>query len=90
MRLPLDFCINFFSESDPFEKMRALMAENGGRMLGMFDELSSFLTKIIAVALLILPCFLSSTTISNGLGQLVSQIFTASQCHILRSIISYR
>ena len=53
-RLPLDFCINLFSESDPlwllmdatFEKMGALMAENGGRMLGMFDELSSFLTKI--------------------------------------------
>lgn len=29
-----------------FEKMGALMAENGGRLLGMFDELSSFLTKI--------------------------------------------
>jgi hypothetical protein len=48
------YCIKFFSESDPlwllmdatFEKMGALMAENGGRMLGMFDELSSFLTKI--------------------------------------------
>ena len=29
-----------------FEKMGALMAENGGRLLGMYDELSSFLTKI--------------------------------------------
>ena len=29
-----------------FEKMGALMAENGGRLLGMFDELSTFLTKI--------------------------------------------
>ena len=26
--------------------MGALMAENGGRLLGMFDELSAFLTKI--------------------------------------------
>lgn len=29
-----------------FEKMGALMAENAGWLLGMFDELSSFLTKI--------------------------------------------
>ena len=29
-----------------FKKMGALMAENGGRLLGMFDELSAFLTKI--------------------------------------------
>ena len=29
-----------------FEKMGVLMAENGGRLLGMFDELSAFLTKI--------------------------------------------
>lgn len=28
------------------EKMKALMAENEGRLLGMFDEMSSFLTKI--------------------------------------------
>lgn len=26
--------------------MGVLMAENGGRLLGMFDELSGFLTKI--------------------------------------------
>lgn len=46
--------LDFLPESDPqwllmdatFEKMGALMAENGGRLLGMFDELSSFLTKI--------------------------------------------
>ena len=29
-----------------FEKMDAPMAENGGRLLGIFDELSTFLTKI--------------------------------------------
>lgn len=29
-----------------FEKMGALMAENGGRLLGMYDELSAFLSKI--------------------------------------------
>lgn len=29
-----------------FEKMGVLMAENGGRLLGLFDELSAFLTKI--------------------------------------------
>lgn len=29
-----------------FEKMGALMAENGGRLLGTFDELTSFLTQI--------------------------------------------
>ena len=29
-----------------FEKMGALMCENGGRLLGMYDELSAFLTKM--------------------------------------------
>lgn len=29
-----------------FPKMGELMAENDGRLLGMFDELSSFLCKI--------------------------------------------
>ena len=29
-----------------FEKMGVLMADNGGRLLGLYDELSSFLTKI--------------------------------------------
>lgn len=29
-----------------FEKMGANMAENGGRLLGLFDELAAFLTKI--------------------------------------------
>ena len=29
-----------------FEKMGALMAENKGRLLGIFDELTTFLTKI--------------------------------------------
>jgi len=29
-----------------FEKMGALMDENGGRLLGTFDELTSFLTQI--------------------------------------------
>ena len=29
-----------------FEKMGALMAENGGRLLGMYNELSAFLSKI--------------------------------------------
>ena len=46
-------CITL-SDTDPtwllqdatFEKMGALMAENGGRQLGMFDELSAFLIKI--------------------------------------------
>lgn len=43
-----------FSDSEPewllqdatFEKMGALMANNNGRLLGMYDELSAFLTKI--------------------------------------------
>lgn len=29
-----------------FEKMGALMAENSGRLLGMFDELTALLTKL--------------------------------------------
>ena len=29
-----------------FEKMGVLMAENGGRLLGLYDEMSAFLTKI--------------------------------------------
>ena len=29
-----------------FEKMGALMAQNKGRLLGLYDELSSFLSKI--------------------------------------------
>ena len=29
-----------------FEKMGVLMADNNGRLLGIYDELSSFLTKI--------------------------------------------
>lgn len=29
-----------------FEKMGALMAENNGRLLALYDELSAFLTKI--------------------------------------------
>lgn len=29
-----------------FEKMGQMMSDNGGRLLGMFDELSAFLTKI--------------------------------------------
>ena len=33
-------------EESSFEKMGALMASNGGRLLGVYDELSSFLTQI--------------------------------------------
>ena len=29
-----------------FQKMGATMCENNGRLIGMFDELSSFLSKI--------------------------------------------
>lgn len=29
-----------------FEKMGALMANNGDRLLGLYDEMSAFLTKI--------------------------------------------
>ena len=29
-----------------FEKMGALMSDNSGRLLGIYDELSSFLTRI--------------------------------------------
>ena len=29
-----------------FEKMGALMSENDGRLLGLYDELSAFLTQI--------------------------------------------
>ena len=29
-----------------FEKMGVLMSENGGTLLGLYDELSAFLTKI--------------------------------------------
>ena len=43
-----------FADTDPdwllqdatFEKMGSSMAANGGRLLGLFDELSAFLTKI--------------------------------------------
>lgn len=43
-----------FSGTDPvwllqdatFEKMGVLMAENSGRLLAMYDELSAFLTKV--------------------------------------------
>lgn len=33
-------------EEASFEKMGALMAENEGKLLGLYDELSSFLTRI--------------------------------------------
>ena len=33
-------------QDSTFEKMGMHMADNGGRLLGMFDELSAFLTKI--------------------------------------------
>ena len=33
-------------EESSFEKMGALMASNDGRLLGLYDELSSFLTQI--------------------------------------------
>ena len=33
-------------EESSFEKMGALMATNHGRLLGLYDELSSFLTQI--------------------------------------------
>lgn len=33
-------------EESSFEKMGALMAKNDGRLLGLYDELSSFLTQI--------------------------------------------
>ena len=50
MQLPFNHALVIISDSEPpsatFEKMGALMAENGGRLLGMFDELSAFLTKI--------------------------------------------
>ena len=50
----LDLLCVTYKDTDPtwllqdatFEKMGALMAENGGRQLGMFDELSAFLIKI--------------------------------------------
>lgn len=78
--------ISFSSDTDPirllidatFEKMGALMAENAGRLLGMFDELSSFLTKIKLYSSrgltdpMSLPCFLSCTTQYHGPGQQVS------------------
>ena len=44
----------FYLEQDPswllqdatFEKMGALMSDNSGRLIGLYDELSSFLTRI--------------------------------------------
>ena len=50
----VDKCVNIHVDADPdwllhdatFEKMGSHMAENDGRLLGLFDELSSFLTKI--------------------------------------------
>lgn len=33
-------------EDATFEKMGELMARNGGRILGMYDELTTFLTQI--------------------------------------------
>lgn len=49
-----DHSLASFTESSPdwvlqdatFEKMGVLMSENGGRSLGLYDELSGFLTKI--------------------------------------------
>ena len=48
-----DHSLPFFTESPEwilqdatFEKMGVLMSENGGRLLGLYDELSGFLTKI--------------------------------------------
>ena len=59
-----------------FEKMGALMAENGGRLLGLYDEMSAFLTKIkLAVGLLIPTnwrCFWNSIMQIPGQGQRVS------------------
>ena len=42
----VDIELPWILQDATFEKMGALMAENGGRLLGMFDELSTFLTKI--------------------------------------------
>lgn len=45
-----------------FEKMGAMMAENDGRLLGIYDELTTFLTQIFSkekafLTPMILPCF---------------------------------
>ena len=48
------YAFSLYLDADPswilqdatFEKMGVIMAENDGRLLGLFDELSVFLTKI--------------------------------------------
>ena len=48
------YAFSLYLDADPswilqdatFEKMGVIMAENDGRLLGLFDELSAFLTKI--------------------------------------------
>ena len=53
------------------------MAENNGRLLDMYDELSAFLTKISSMEtevfqiLMSWPCFWNCITLTLGLGQLV-------------------
>jgi len=44
--LHIDADSTWLLQDATFEKMGALMADNEGRLLGMFDELSAFLTKI--------------------------------------------
>ena len=41
-----DIHLSWTVEEASFEKMGALMAENDGKLLGLYDELSSFLTRI--------------------------------------------
>ena len=41
-----DYEVTWEMKDTSFQKMGELMTENDGRLLGMFDELSSFLCKI--------------------------------------------
>lgn len=43
---PSDHEPTWLLQDATFEKMGVLMAENNGRLLAMYDELSAFLTKI--------------------------------------------
>ena len=45
-QLLVDADWSWFRSDATFKKMGVLMAENGGRLLGLYDEMSAFLTKI--------------------------------------------
>ncbi len=73
-------------EEATFEKMGALMAENHSKLLGLYDELSSFLTLIYLYKtvdcpiLMIWHCSCSCITATTGQGRLSLSITTQTTC----------